>query len=422
MAGSRNMIEVSDLGKMYRLGSINALTLRDDFSRMFDYARNRVRQRQDAEQVAMPEKRDFWALKDVNFQIREGDVVGIIGKNGAGKSTLLKVLSKVTAPTTGLVKIKGKIASLLEIGTGFHPELSGKENVYLNGAILGMKRNEIRKKFDEIVAFSGVEKIIDTPVTRYSSGMYVRLAFAVAAYLEADTLIVDEVLAVGDAEFQKKALGKMNDAAQQSGRTILLVSHNMGSISDICNNAMLFENGRLAFYGEKDSAIEKYLTHLHSEGARLDERNDHIGTGEVRVRKIHLMDENLVVKNYFHVGEKLNIYFDYISTQNEYFNLCFGILIRNASGGPVVYHHSHISGLNLKKLPPEGRIQCQIHKLMLPPGRYFLTYGVYEGDIILELLENAIEINVEIGTYNHSYQLHPISQGKAILEAEWSLL
>lgn len=419
MSKERNVIEVTDLGKMYRLGSINAFTLRDDFGRIMNYARKRVKGNQPFE---APVKRDFWALQDINFSIREGDVVGIIGKNGAGKSTLLKVLSKVTAPSTGLVKIKGKIASLLEIGTGFHPELSGKENVFLNGAILGMKRNEIRKKFDEIVDFSGVEKFIDTPVKRYSSGMYVRLAFAVAAYLEADTLIVDEVLAVGDAEFQKKALGKMNDASRQSGRTILFVSHNMGSISDICTSAMLLEHGRMAYFGDKDKTIERYLSKLHSEGARLDERTDHIGTGEVKVTAIELRDEQHTIRNYFHSGESIHIYFDFRSDQEEYFNLCFGILIRNAAGGPVVYHHSHLNSLNLKNLPEQGRIHCHIQKLMLPPGRYFLTYGVYEGDVILELLENAVEINIELGNYNQSYQLHPISQGKSMMEAEWRLI
>jgi lipopolysaccharide transport system ATP-binding protein len=201
-----------------------------------------------------------WSLKDLDFEIEQGDAVGIIGRNGAGKSTLLKILSRVTSPTTGSVKVKGRIASLLEVGTGFHPELTGRENIYLNGAILGMRKAEIKRKFDEIVDFSGVERYIDTPVKRYSSGMYVRLAFAVAAHLESEILIVDEVLAVGDAEFQKKCLGKMEDVSKGEGRTVLFVSHNMGSIQQLCNDCLLLKNGELICLGNKEVVIEKYLT------------------------------------------------------------------------------------------------------------------------------------------------------------------
>ena len=200
---------------------------------------------------------EFWALKDVNFEIKPGEVVGIIGRNGAGKSTLLKILSRITEPTEGRVTINGRIGSLLEVGTGFHPELTGRENIYLNGAILGMRRSEIRRKFDEIVAFAEIEKFLDTPVKRYSSGMYVRLAFAVAAHLEPEILLVDEVLAVGDAEFQRKSLGKMSDVAK-GGRTVLFVSHNLGAVRRLCSNAFLLEGGKVAFGGEVDAALTAY--------------------------------------------------------------------------------------------------------------------------------------------------------------------
>lgn len=203
-------------------------------------------------------KEEFWALKDISFEVKQGDRVGIIGRNGAGKSTLLKVLSRITEPTTGKIYIKGRIASLLEVGTGFHPELTGRENIYLNGAILGMSRAEIKKKFDEIVAFAGVEKFIDTPVKRYSSGMYLRLAFSVAAHLEPEILVVDEVLAVGDAEFQKKCLGKMEDVNKKEGRTVLFVSHNMNAIEQLCNKAILLDQGRIVKEGEDVSNIVKY--------------------------------------------------------------------------------------------------------------------------------------------------------------------
>jgi lipopolysaccharide transport system ATP-binding protein len=200
-----------------------------------------------------------WAIKDVNFEVRQGEVLGIIGKNGAGKSTLLKLLSRVTAPTTGTIKAKGRIASLLEVGTGFHPELTGKENIYLNGSIMGMRSNEITRKLDEIVDFAGVERYLDTPVKRYSSGMYVRLAFAVAAHLEPEILIVDEVLAVGDAEFQKKAIGKMEDVSSGQGRTVLFVSHNMKAVSSMCSRTILMKNGTVGFNGNTEEAIDRYL-------------------------------------------------------------------------------------------------------------------------------------------------------------------
>jgi lipopolysaccharide transport system ATP-binding protein len=211
-------------------------------------------------------KEEFWALKDINFKIKKGQRVGIIGKNGAGKSTLLKILSRVTCPTTGRIEIYGRVASLLEVGTGFHTELTGRENIYLNGAILGMKRKEIKKKFDEIVAFSGVEKFLDTPVKRYSSGMYVRLAFAIAAHLEPEILIVDEVLAVGDAEFQKKCMGKMSEVSREEGRTVLFVSHNMTAVKNLCNYAIWLENGRIKYQGEVDFIVDTYLKEMTEAG------------------------------------------------------------------------------------------------------------------------------------------------------------
>jgi lipopolysaccharide transport system ATP-binding protein len=252
------VLKVEGLYKQYRLGVIGATTLRDDISRAWAHMSGK----DDPALLNSNKKRDrnelIWALQDVNFEINRGDVVGIIGKNGAGKSTLLKILSKVTAPTKGEIKIKGPISALLEVGTGFHPELTGRENIFLNGAILGMTTSEVNKKLDEIIDFSGVEKYIDTPVKRYSSGMYVRLAFAVAAHLEPKILIVDEVLAVGDAEFQKKCLGKMKDVAGQ-GRTVLFVSHNMGAVRSLCNKGLLLSNGQVKYYGETDSVIHNYL-------------------------------------------------------------------------------------------------------------------------------------------------------------------
>ncbi len=255
-------IKIENLSKQYRLGQIGTGTLSHDLNRWFA----KIRGKEDPTlKIGQTNRLDtvdgdlVWALKDINLEVKKGEILGIIGKNGAGKSTLLKILSRVTGPTTGSIKVNGRIASLLEVGTGFHPELTGRENIFLNGAILGMTKREIKSKFDEIIDFAGVAKYVDTPVKRYSSGMYVRLAFAVAAHLEPEILVVDEVLAVGDAEFQKKAIGKMQDVSREGGRTVLFVSHNMGSIKALCNKGVVLQNGKLIFEGGIDETLTKYL-------------------------------------------------------------------------------------------------------------------------------------------------------------------
>jgi lipopolysaccharide transport system ATP-binding protein len=261
---SNTAIKVDNLSKIYRLGEIGTGTISRDMERWF---KTKVLNQEDPF-LKIGERNDrsrkgasdiVYSLQDINFEIQQGDAVGIIGRNGAGKSTLLKILSRVTTPSTGKINIKGRVASLLEVGTGFHPELTGRENIYLNGAILGMRKREIDRKLDEIIDFSGVERYIDTPVKRYSSGMYVRLAFAVAAHLESEIMIVDEVLAVGDAEFQKKCLGKMGEVSKNQGRTVLFVSHNMSAVSNLCNNALLLQNGQLTLHGDVASVTEAYF-------------------------------------------------------------------------------------------------------------------------------------------------------------------
>lgn len=260
---SQVIIKAEDISKQYRLGLVGTGTVRDDMKRWWYSLRGKedpFLKIGEANDRATKGASDYvWSLRDINFEINQGDSVGIIGRNGAGKSTLLKILSHVTQPTTGRIYTKGRIASLLEVGTGFHPEMTGRENIYLNGAILGMRKHEITRKLDEIIAFSGVERYIDTPVKRYSSGMYVRLAFAVAAHLESEILIVDEVLAVGDAEFQKKCLGKMNDVSKGEGRTVLFVSHNMAAVKQLCNSCLVLRNGELTASGETSKMIENYL-------------------------------------------------------------------------------------------------------------------------------------------------------------------
>lgn len=267
MIDMKNIIEVHNISKLYHLGEISSSTIVEDFSRLWQRLSGKE-QHLGITDNAQTKDNSYWALKNVSFNVQEGEILGIIGKNGAGKSTLLKILSRVTAPTSGSVKIYGRVASLLEVGTGFHPDLSGRENIYQNGAVLGMREGEIKAKFDEIVAFSGVEKFIDTPVKRYSSGMYVRLAFAVAAHLEPEILIVDEVLAVGDADFQKKCLNKMRDVSSGSGRTVLFVSHNLTAIQTLCNRAILLLNGEIESSGDTGKVIthyqNKYNTDLRS--------------------------------------------------------------------------------------------------------------------------------------------------------------
>jgi len=260
---SNTVIKAENISKQYRLGNVGTGTLSHDLNRWWSKIRGKedpYLKIGDSNDRSQKGDSDYvWSLRDVNFEINQGDAVGIIGRNGAGKSTLLKILSKVTKPTTGNIYTKGRIASLLEVGTGFHPEMTGKENIYLNGAILGMSKKEITQKFDEIVDFSGVERYIDTPVKRYSSGMYVRLAFAVAAHLESEILIIDEVLAVGDAEFQKKCLGKMGDVTSKEGRTVLFVSHNMAAVKSLCTKGVVLEHGRTKFIGDASSSVSVYL-------------------------------------------------------------------------------------------------------------------------------------------------------------------
>lgn len=281
-------IRFENISKQYRLGTVGTGTLSHDLNRWW----YKVRGKEDPylkvgevnDRSAKANSEYVWALRDITFDVKQGEVVGIIGKNGAGKSTLLKILSRVTSPTTGYIKAKGRIASLLEVGTGFHPELTGRENIYMNGAIMGMTRAEITRKLDEIISFAGIEKYIDTPTKRYSSGMTVRLGFAIAAHLEPEILVVDEVLAVGDAEFQKKAIGKMQDVSRGEGRTVLFVSHNMGAVKSLCNRGVLLKNGMIDYAGSINSTLDYYLSFAQTDGQqsqKIELWTDRLGTGDV---------------------------------------------------------------------------------------------------------------------------------------------
>ncbi len=300
MIHQKNAIEVVSISKQYRLGQIGTGTISHDLNRFWHKMRGKpdpyLKVGESNDRTKKSESNYVWSLRDLSFSVEKGDALGIIGRNGAGKSTLLKILSKVTKPTTGSIRVNGRIASLLEVGTGFNPEMTGRENIYLNGAILGMRKHEIDRKLDQIVDFSGVERYLDTPVKRYSSGMYVRLAFAVAAHLESEILIVDEVLAVGDAEFQKKCLGKMGEVSQGEGRTILFVSHNMGSLRQLCNKGILLEQGVLTCTGSIDEVVSKYLKEERSNREFIPEINTELPIqilrGEILNDKNSLLDIN----------------------------------------------------------------------------------------------------------------------------------
>lgn len=329
------VIKAEGLGKKYLIGHQQEreryTALRDVIARSLRGTARKARQVFSGQQLIQGDSvEEFWALRDLDFEIKQGDRVGIIGRNGAGKSTLLKILSRITEPSTGKVTIKGRVASLLEVGTGFHPELTGRENIFLNGAILGMSRAEIKKKFDEIVAFAEVEKFLDTPVKRYSSGMYVRLAFAVAAHLEPEILIVDEVLAVGDAQFQKKCLGKMEDVSKNEGRTVLFVSHNMGTILQLCNKALLMSNGSLVMEDSPDNVINLYFN--SNMGNSFHHKNDSsIGNDkDIYFEHVKTVDENGLTTTFFAHSQNIKINFSVVVNKlNPIYNIGIVLLTRD---------------------------------------------------------------------------------------------
>ena len=304
-------LKAENISKQYRLGQVGTGTLSHDINRFWHQMRGKedpyLKIGEANDRVSKGESEYVWSLRDINFEIEQGDAVGIIGRNGAGKSTLLKLLSKVTKPTTGKIYTNGRIASLLEVGTGFHPEMTGRENIYLNGAILGMTRKEIKRKFDEIVDFSGVERYIDTPVKRYSSGMYVRLAFAVAAHLESEILIVDEVLAVGDAEFQKKCLGKMGDVSKGEGRTVLFVSHDLNAVSQICNTGILLNHGKVEYKGKVRETVSTYLNADNDSPFYLNENDN--SNKKMFINEIHVEKDSGDISKEFLYDEAVNIKF-----------------------------------------------------------------------------------------------------------------
>jgi lipopolysaccharide transport system ATP-binding protein len=346
----------------------------------------------------------FWALKNISFDVNKEEIIGVIGRNGAGKSTLLKILSRITYPTTGEIRIKGRVASLLEVGTGFHPELTGRENIYLNGSILGMKKKEIESKFDEIVSFSGIEQFLDTPVKRYSSGMFVRLAFSVAAHLESEILLVDEVLAVGDAQFQKKCLGKMKEASE-IGRTILFVSHNMAAITNLCQKVMLIDNGEIKEINEPDKAITNYLESFkESEHLPLAERTDRNFSGNIRLTDIRILDtnaqkeletvvsgQNILIEVSYETINKTDI------TRLHNFNI--GLAFFTSLGQFVFVLNSKLANKAFESLPPKGKVYCNVPRFPLVFGTFNIKATLVVNEIPMDQVEHAKRIEVIDGDF-----------------------
>jgi lipopolysaccharide transport system ATP-binding protein len=374
-------IRFTDIGKKYRLGATGRRQLNDNFRDALSAVFKGFVRAPLAPRAADPS--EFWALRDINLEIARGDTVGIIGRNGAGKSTLLKILSRITAPTTGDIRYRGRLASLLEVGTGFHRELTGRENVYLNGSIIGMKRAEITRQFDAIVEFAALEKFIDTPVKFYSSGMYVRLAFAVAAHLRTDILVVDEVLAVGDAVFQKKCLGKMQDAATD-GRTVLFVSHNMASVQGLCRLGALLSEGRLVSTGPSSDVIDEYLRLAMNDGAStapgefdLTARENVYTPGEIVIRRLRLRDADGACRDHFRMGEPIAVEIECTGLQ-RFPRANLGITIKSKEEIWIGSFNTGMAGFELGQgaTSDTGWLRCTFDKLPLNPGSYSIALSI----------------------------------------------
>lgn len=412
------MIRIDQLSKHYRIDASSGMsgnrTLQED---VLDFVRLPFQKNGRARR-----KEEVRALQDVSFDVLEGEVVGLIGRNGAGKSTLLKILSRITEPTSGSADLYGRVGSLLEVGTGFHSELSGRENIYLSGAILGMRKKEIDRKFDEIVAFSGVERYIDTPVKRYSSGMGVRLAFAVAAHLEPEILLIDEVLAVGDAAFQKKSLGKMSEVAQ-SGRTVVFVSHNMGAVKSLCTRAIWLNEGRLVADGQVDEVVQAYLTASSQqvEGqTRIAERTDRGGSGRLRFTGLQLRGLNGDPLVSAIAGEPLELVLSYRTDGKPIPAATVLIWFRDAFGKGLLSLTTALTGQDFENLPPEGRLVCRIPRFPLRGGRYYLDLGADIQGVKADRLLRAAILEVLSGSFYSSGKepRHP-NDGDLLCDHDW---
>jgi len=421
---SDNIITVQNLSKRYFVGHREHQqhsTFRDMLTRE---AKNFVRKAVDLahgrEIVQGDEVEEFWALQDVSFEVQKGEVLGIIGRNGAGKSTLLKIVSRITEPTRGRVTIRGRVASLLEVGTGFHPELMGRENIYLNGAILGMTKQEIRKKFDEIVAFAEVERFLDTPVKRYSSGMYVRLAFAVAAHLEPEILVVDEVLSVGDAAFQRKCIGKMSSVATEQGRTVLLVTHNMPAVLSVCSKALFLTAGRVSVLGDASDTVRQYMKEITEvRNVSLNLRTDRTGNGSVKFVRVYFVNNLHSTINEVRSGDDITVVIELENnTGADLTRFHLSAAVRDLSDRIICYMNSALQRNDFEYIPYSKiiRIGIQIPKFQLVPGRYTITLYSTVRDDLADWIYGAITFEVQPGDYYGTGRLPAPDQGQFLAD------
>ena len=422
---SKVVIKAEHISKQYRLGLVGTGTVKDDMKRWWYNLRGKedpfLKIGEANDRASKGESDYVWSLRDINFEINQGDSVGIIGRNGAGKSTLLKILSQVTQPTTGKIYTKGRIASLLEVGTGFHPEMTGRENIYLNGAILGMRKHEITRKLDEIIAFSGVERYIDTPVKRYSSGMYVRLAFAVAAHLESEILIVDEVLAVGDAEFQKKCLGKMNDVSKGEGRTVLFVSHSMASVKKLCNKGIVLHNGKNVFHGDVDNVVTYYENNLIANDRNLTITYTENLSLAMQIKSVNLLNNRS--NKIFTTDDELIFEFELVTRQ--FIEGAYVTVDLKDSNDELIYWTGDYSSKRFKEnLMGDCKLLCRLPKGILTSGTYNVTFAIYSPvkGVVQNDFSRIISFEIEESQYSYLSQYNINYPGKIGIPSQWDYL
>lgn len=423
---STTVIQVENVSKQYRLGKVGTGSLSHDLNRFWHTIRGKedpyLKIGEENDRTSKGGSDYVWALRDVNFKVDQGEVLGIIGRNGAGKSTLLKILSRTTTPTTGSVKVKGRIASLLEVGTGFHPELSGRDNIFLNGAILGMTTAEIKRKFDEIVDFAGVERYIDTPVKRYSSGMYVRLAFAVAAHLEPEILIVDEVLAVGDAEFQKKCLGKMKDVSVNDGRTVLFVSHNMAAVQNLCTKALYMEQGKVVFdSADVQTALNYYLSSTNKMlSSNIAERKDRDGNGDIRIKSFDMLNQNHEELQVAISGSNLNFRIGYeIKKPKQYGKIQVAFSLTRVDGFLISVFSNEYTLEEFEGIAHDGFFECNIPRFPVDAGEYLVNLILKENGEIVDWVKEATSVKVETGDYFGTGKVFQDSHRAVFIDHNW---
>ena len=412
-------ITVEGLSKRYRLGQNVGQYGRVTEAAVAAVGRQLRRIRSAPEKAAV--EKEIWALKDVSLVVPEGQVLGVIGRNGAGKTTLLKILSRITEPTEGWAELHGRVGSLLEVGTGFHPDLTGRENVSLNGAILGMRRSEVESKFDEIVEFAGVAKFIDTPVKRYSTGMYLRLAFSVAAHLEPEILIVDEVLAVGDAAFQRKCLAKMQDVGR-AGRTVLFVSHNMAAVMSLCDRAVLMQNGHLVSDGSAGAIVQEYLATVGEEGSgSLIDRADRRGDGSLRVTTVALEEPDGAPTEFIQSGANARFALDYTTASGlPVSNVSVTVALDSLFGERIAVLQTGYVDSDFQELPPSGRIVCQIPRVPLVAGVYSTSIYITVNGVVADWVIGASTFRVEPGDFYGTGRYPDVQDGKILLDQSWT--